>query len=181
MTHFSRWVRKFREVLLLVTDAAPYMVLAGQILQTIFGRSVAHGIHRLCEKVRELFPEVNKLVSWALKIFHKCPARISIYNEIMQCPLPPDVVVSRWGTWVRAALFFANKFEKNFPKSFHSYLVIPFTLRHWRRYSNERWGLAADLAFSNQIHNFPLLLKILWFFSVPNNANFCILIAKTQH
>jgi hypothetical protein len=75
------------------------MVLSGQTLQIIFDKMihvtcVAHGIiYRICEKVRELFPEVNKLMSWARKIFLKCPARI--YNETMQCPLPPDIVVSR--------------------------------------------------------------------------------------
>jgi hypothetical protein len=105
------------KVLLLVTDAAPYMTCAGTRMTAFYPNMihvtcVAHGIHRICEKVRECFPEVNSLISCARKIFLKCPARIEKYKEKMNCPLPPEVVVTRWGTWINAAVFFANIFQE---------------------------------------------------------------------
>jgi len=27
-------------------------------------------------------------------------------------PLPPEPIITRWGTWLDAALFYANNFEK---------------------------------------------------------------------
>jgi len=55
-------------VFLLVTDAAPYMIKTGQALKTFYPNMihvtcVAHGLNRVLEKVREIFPEVNKLVN----------------------------------------------------------------------------------------------------------------------
>lgn len=103
-------------VLLLVTDAAPYMRLCGTNLKQLYPNlvhvtCVAHGIHRVCEKVREIFPDVNRLISSARKIFLKCPSRCDLYKERMGCPLPPDVVITRWGTWITAATFYATHFE----------------------------------------------------------------------
>lgn len=100
------------KVLLFVSDAAPYMIRAGKNLKAFYRNMIhvtclAHGLHRLCEKVRECFDDVNKLISWARKIFLKSPARISLYKEKMKCELPPDVVITRWGTWIKAASFFA--------------------------------------------------------------------------
>lgn len=88
------------------------MIRAGKNLKAFYRNMIhvtclAHGLHRLCEKVRECFDDVNKLISWARKIFLKSPARISLYKEKMKCELPPDVVITRWGTWIKAASFFA--------------------------------------------------------------------------
>lgn len=100
------------KVLLFVSDAAPYMIRAGKNLKAFYRNMIhvtclAHGLHRLCEKVRECFDDVNKLINWARKIFLKSLARISLYKEKMKCELPPDVVITRWGTWIKAASFFA--------------------------------------------------------------------------
>ena len=102
-------------ILLFISDAAPYMVLAGKNLRQFCPRAihvtcVAHAIHRICEKVRDTFPDVNRLISSSRKIFLKAPSRVALYKAKMSCPLPPEVVVTRWGTWMRAAIFFANHF-----------------------------------------------------------------------
>ena len=117
LMEFYRGERFSARVLLLVTDAAPYMVSMGQNLHSIYTNlihvtCVAHALHRIAEKVRESFPDVNHLISWSRKVFLKSPARASVYREIMKCALPPDVVVTRWGSWLTAALFFANHFPK---------------------------------------------------------------------
>lgn len=64
-------------ILLLVSDAAPYMCLAGKNLQSFYSdmihvTSVTHALHRICEKVRECFPNMNRLISVARQVFLKC-------------------------------------------------------------------------------------------------------------
>lgn len=151
LVRFFRGVPFSDKVLLMVTDAAPYMVLAGRNLRSVFNKMVhvtclAHGLHRICEKVREIYTDVNHLVSWSRKIFLKSPARISIYREIMQCSLPPDVIVSRWGTWLNAASFFAN----NFPQFSEVIDKLPNDSKHvdkMKTLFKKKNQLAADLAF----------------------------------
>ena len=153
-------------VLLLVTDAAPYMVRVGKNLKTIYPNlisvtCIAHAIHRLCEKVRDLFPDINSLVSSSRKIFFKCPARIEIYKQYMHCELPPDVVVTRWGTWIEAAVFFAihyNDFSKVVDelRSDDSKYIAPLkTLM-------QKSTLRAELAFVNTYLSFlsQVLIKL---------------------
>lgn len=103
------------KVLLLVTDAASYMVKAAKHLKIFYPNMkhltcLAHGLHLVAEEVRKSFPDVDDFVSAVKKIFRKCPARVSIYKEIMQTSLPPTPVITRWGTWITAAIFHADHF-----------------------------------------------------------------------
>lgn len=105
------------KVLLLCSDAAPYMIKAGKTLNVFFPNLIhitclAHMIHRLAEKVRELYPNVNTLVGNLKKVFLKAPQRVDVYKEIMpSVPLPPEPVLTRWGTWIEAANFCADHFD----------------------------------------------------------------------
>ena len=58
----------------------------------------AHEINRVAEKIRETFPLANKLVNNGNTIFLKAPSRICIYKNIMDGPLPPTPIITRWGT-----------------------------------------------------------------------------------
>lgn len=106
------------KVLLLVTDAAAYMLKAGGSLKCFYPNLIhltcfAHGMNRVAEKIREYFPNVNKLISSVKKVFLKAPLRIEIYREILpNTPLPPEPILTRWGTWLQAAIFYANNFDK---------------------------------------------------------------------
>ena len=60
-------------------------------------------------KVRELFPEGNKLINNGKKVFLKAPRRVEVYREIMKDKqLPPQPILTRWGTWLNAALFYSE-------------------------------------------------------------------------
>ena len=86
---------------IIVSDAAPYMVKAAADLKIFFPSLVhitcfAHGMHRVCEKVREMFANVNGLISCTKKIFLKSPLRRATYKEC--CPnlaFPPEPVITR--------------------------------------------------------------------------------------
>ena len=97
------------------------MKKAAKGLQLLFPKMLhitclAHGIHRVCEEIRRLFPDVDLLISSMKKIFLKDPARTVAFKETLTIPLPPAPVLVRWGTWVSAALYYGKHFDnlKNF-------------------------------------------------------------------
>ncbi|KAF2898092.1 hypothetical protein ILUMI_08083 [Ignelater luminosus] len=92
---------RFEDKLLLMTsDAAPYMVKAFKSLQIFYSNiihvtCIVHGLNRIAEKVREL-----------------SPARVEVYRSIMNARLLPNPVVTRWGAWLLAAIFYSDNFVK---------------------------------------------------------------------
>jgi hypothetical protein len=65
-----------RRVLLLLTNAATYMVKAGKSFKIFYINMIhvtctTHASNRFAEKVRELFPKVNTLNNNGKKIFLK--------------------------------------------------------------------------------------------------------------
>lgn len=105
-------------VLLMVSDAAAYMIKAGKALQVFFSNMVhltclAHGLHRVAETVRSIFHDVDLLISSTKKVFVKAPSRVMQYKEIHpELPLPPVPVLTRWGSWLHAADFYATHFNE---------------------------------------------------------------------
>lgn len=66
---------KRENVLLLVTDAAPYMVKAGKGLQLLYPKMIhltciAHALHRVAEEIRGNYPDVDKLIA-TVKSIHQ--------------------------------------------------------------------------------------------------------------
>jgi len=104
-------------VLLLVSDAAPYMVKAGSAIQTFFPKMLhvtclAHALHRVAEQIRSDFPLVDKLIFSVKKVFLKCPARINIFkDEAPELSLPPEPVIRSWGTWLNAAIYYCDSYK----------------------------------------------------------------------
>jgi len=48
------------------------------------------------------------------KVFLKAPSRIQIFRETEpNLPLPPQPIITRWGTWLEAVKYYATNFEKN--------------------------------------------------------------------
>ncbi|KAL1509498.1 hypothetical protein ABEB36_004217 [Hypothenemus hampei] len=41
------------------------------------------------------------------------PTRIQLYKELLpDTPFPPEPILTRWGTWIKAAIFLADNFDK---------------------------------------------------------------------
>ena len=98
-------------VLLFVSDAAPYMKKVYKTLSGIFPKlyhvtCLAHGIHRIAEEVRGVFDDVDALISNVKKIFVKSPTRVVSFRNAFNIPLPPAPILTRWGTWIEAALYY---------------------------------------------------------------------------
>lgn len=105
------------KVLLVPTDAAPYMVAAMDSLKVLYPKMIhvtcaAHGLHRVAEFIRTNFDDVNKLISNVKKTFTKAPRRKLLFqNMFPNIPLPPRPVITRWGTWIDAAIYYADNFK----------------------------------------------------------------------
>lgn len=106
------------KVLLVVTDAAPYMVAAMEALKVLYPKMLhvtcaAHGLHRVAEVVRTNFKDVNKIISNVKKTFTNAPRRKLLFQDMFpKIPLPPRPVITRWGTWIEAAIYFADNFKE---------------------------------------------------------------------
>jgi len=52
------------------------------------------------------------VISSTKKVFKKAPARAAKYRQMLAAtPLPPEPVLTRWTTWLRAVKFYNQHFE----------------------------------------------------------------------
>lgn len=105
----------FDKVLVLVTDSASYMIKAFEAIKIICPKSihvlcVAHGLHRVCEKVRNKFEEANELIAMGKKVFEKSPHHRQKLHAA-GIPLPPSPIITRWGTWLQACQYYFDYFD----------------------------------------------------------------------
>lgn len=118
-TLFLLWPEGIKRdnVLLFVSDAAPYMVKAGKALSALYTKMIhitclAHAVHRVCEEIRKNFPKIDSLISNGKKIFLKAPSRVLIFkNNAPGIPLPPQPIITRWGTWLEAATYYCDNYK----------------------------------------------------------------------
>lgn len=116
---FLLWPEGLRrdDVLLFITDAAPYMVKAARSLDIFYTNMIhltclAHGLHRIAEEIRKHFPKVDNLISNGKKFFLKASSRVLFFKtELPYIPLPPQPVITRWGTWLEAAIYYSDHFQ----------------------------------------------------------------------
>ena len=58
------------------------------------------------------YKNVDQLVSNVKKSFLKAPSRIQILKSVApDIPLPPQPILTRWGTWIDAASYYCNHFK----------------------------------------------------------------------
>ena len=102
------------QVLLFLTDAAPYMVKSAKMLKALYSKMIhvtcaAHGLHRVAEEVRGQFKSVDKVIASVKKTFRKAPSRVQLFkSKAPEISLPPEPVITRWGTWINAANYYCD-------------------------------------------------------------------------
>ncbi|CAH0563174.1 unnamed protein product [Brassicogethes aeneus] len=108
----------YEKVLLLVSDAAPYMVKAGAGFKLMYSKMIhltclVHGVHRVAETIRSLYPTVNTIISNVKNVFVKAPSRVAHFKKMEpDLQLPPQPILTRWGTWLNGAFYYADNFKK---------------------------------------------------------------------
>lgn len=106
------------KVLLLLTDGVGYMLKAGRNLKSTFPNllhvtCLAHGLNRVAEHIRKLYPNVDALIANVKKTFLKSPKRIKKFQEMLPgVPLPPRPTIIRWGTWLEAAAYYSKHYDE---------------------------------------------------------------------
>lgn len=72
----------------------------------------SHGLHRAAEQIRIQFPKVDKLVANVKQVFKKAPYRVlKFHTDAPNIPLPPEPILTRWGTWISAAIYYSENFQ----------------------------------------------------------------------
>ncbi|ODM87291.1 hypothetical protein Ocin01_19391 [Orchesella cincta] len=95
-----------------------YMLLAGKNLKGTYPdllhiTCLAHGLNRVAETIKSLFPLANRMMSSVKAVFKKAPSRVLKYKtENPDLKLPPEPVQTRWGTWLIAADFYAENLDR---------------------------------------------------------------------
>jgi hypothetical protein len=75
-SRFDNAEEKYEKVLLFVSDGAQYMLKTGKLLKERYTNMlhvacIAHALNRICEFIRNKFPDVDKLISTCKKKFLK--------------------------------------------------------------------------------------------------------------
>jgi hypothetical protein len=119
MSLLNVWPKAIRHenILLFLSDAAPYMVKAGKTIKIFNPKMehitcVAHALHRVCKEIRLQFPKVDKQISNMKKKFLKAPSRVQIFRSIApNIPLPPEPILTMWATWINTAIYYCEHFS----------------------------------------------------------------------
>lgn len=103
---------KDKNFILLISDSASYMVKAGKMLKLKYKdlfhiTCFAHLLHNCAAKVQLSYNAVNDLISSMRMCLLRSAERLSKFETI---EIPPDVVLTRWGSWLSAALYYAKNF-----------------------------------------------------------------------
>lgn len=148
------------DVLLFTSDAAPYMIKAGNTLKAFYSHMIhitctAHGLHRVAEEVRGKFSNVDKLISSVKKIFRKAPNRVQLFkNEAPHLNLPPEPIITRWSTWIMASNYYCENIEiiRNILEKLDADDAV--SIKEAKKYISKA-GIERDLAYIKS--NFTIL------------------------
>ena len=110
--------KKFGKLLLIISDQASYMLTAVKSIKSTqmypslhHITCLAHALHRVCEIIRSENDEVNKIISCMKKVLKKSNKRKMQFRNLTGLPLPPEVVITRWGSWLEAVFYFGHNFD----------------------------------------------------------------------
>jgi hypothetical protein len=73
---------------------------------------LVHGLHRVAEEIRGNYLDVDSLISTVKKIFLKAPLTVKKFKqEAPSLSLPPKPVLTCWGTWLDAAMYYCENYS----------------------------------------------------------------------
>lgn len=103
---------KKQHVKLLITDAAKYMIKAGQLLKNdmptlLHITCLAHVIHNCALKIRALSPHIDKAIATIKMATVKNKERYKSISDSLGSI--PSVVLTRWSSWLRFAIWMSQK------------------------------------------------------------------------
>ena len=95
---------------LLISDAAPYMISASKGLKIFYPQMfhitcIAHLLHNCSMRIQSNYIDVNTLIAAVKMSIQKNCTRKEKFCDV---GLPPEVVITRWGTWLNDALYYSR-------------------------------------------------------------------------
>lgn len=95
---------------LLLTDAARYMTAVADNLRNLYPMlfhvtCLAHLMHNCAIRIKAHYDLVDQLIARVKATTVKNKRRANLFTEI---GVPPHPVVTRWGSWLQAALYYAK-------------------------------------------------------------------------
>ena len=96
---------------LFLTDASRYMYSAGKTLKELYPSfmlvtSVAHLLQNCAMRVRAHLKNIDEVIATIKAAIIKNKDRKKDFHAGL--PSPPDPVITRWATWLRAALYYSE-------------------------------------------------------------------------
>jgi hypothetical protein len=103
---------KNENFVLLLSDAAPYMTAAGIILKNVYFNlfhvtCMAHLLHNCAMRIKSHYYDVDLLISAIKSLTIKNKTNRDLFDII---GIPPNVIPTRWGSWLKASKYYAEKF-----------------------------------------------------------------------
>ena len=100
--------------LLFLTDVARYMSLAEKTLKKLYPSlmhvtCVAHLLHNCAMRVCAHLKNIDEIIATIKAATIKNKDRKNDFHDA-GLPSPPDPVITRWTTWLRAALYYSENF-----------------------------------------------------------------------
>ena len=97
---------------LFLTDAARYMSLAGKTLKELYPslmRVTCLGrlLHNCAMRVRAQFKNIDEIIATIEAATIKNKDHKKDFHDV-DLPSPPDSVITRWATWLRAAIYYSE-------------------------------------------------------------------------
>jgi hypothetical protein len=97
---------------LLLTDAASYMNKAAIILKNIFKSlfhvtCLSHLLHNCVSKIADFYVNVDELIARIKSLTLKNKKHKIEFEE---CGVPPNVIVTRWGSWLSSCQWYSRNF-----------------------------------------------------------------------
>ena len=95
---------------LIISDCAAYMIFAvadikERYLHVLHIKCLAHLLHNCSMKIRASYSNVDNLIASIKLITHKNTRMKSKFADV---GIPPDVIITRWSSWIKAALYYAD-------------------------------------------------------------------------
>jgi len=93
------------------------MVKSGKAIQVFYPKiiyvtCIVHGLHRIAETIRGNYSKVDKIIANVKKVFLKAPSRVAVFKDkAPDVPLPSEPILTRLGTWIRAAVYYCEHLE----------------------------------------------------------------------